>query len=88
MYTDTWKAYDGLFFDGYKHYRMNHDEDEYGDGKGYHVNGIENFGSFFKRRLRKFNGIRRQDFLLHLKEREFRYNERGKMYAPLESLLI
>jgi transposase len=88
VYTDTWKAYDGLVFDGYKHYRINHGKEEYGDGRGNHVNGIENFWSFSKRRLRKFNGIRRQDFLLHLKECEFRYNERGKVYAVLESLLI
>lgn len=88
VYTDTWKAYDGLVFDGYKHYRINHRNEQYSDRKGNHVNGIENFWSFAKRRLRKFNGIRRQDFLLHLKECEFRYNERGKLYAKLRTLLI
>jgi transposase len=88
VYTDTWKAYDGLVFDGYKHYRINHRNLEYSDRKGNHVNGIENFWSFSKRRLRKFNGIRRKDFLLHLKECEFRYNERGKMYDVLRTLLI
>jgi transposase len=88
VYTDTWRAYDGLVFDGYKHYRINHGDEQYSDGKGNHVNGIENFWSFSKRRLRKFNGIRRQDFLLHLKECEFRYNERRKMYAVLRTLLI
>lgn len=86
VYTDTWKAYDGLVVDGYKHYRINHARDEYSDRKGNHVNGIENLWSFSKRRLRKFNGIRRQDFLLHLKECEFRYNERHHLYRKLLSL--
>jgi len=86
VYTDTWRAYDGLVFDGYKHYRINHSKDQYSDRRGNHVNGIENFWSFAKRRLRKFNGIRRKDFLLHLKECEFRYNERSKLYQKLLSL--
>ena len=37
-------------------------------------NGIENFWSFAKRRLAKFNGCSSGAFALHLKECEFRYN--------------
>ncbi len=48
------------------------------------MNGIENFWSFVKRRLAKFNGVSRRTFLLHLKECEFRYNHKG---AILETLL-
>jgi transposase len=83
IYTDKWKAYDGLVFDGYKHKRINHSK-AYSNRKGTHVNGIENFWSFSKRRLAKFNGISRETFLLHLKECEFRYNHKG---AILESLV-
>lgn len=83
IYTDKWKAYDGLVFDGYKHKRINHSK-TYSNRKGSHVNGIENFWSFAKRRLAKFNGVSRETFLLHLKECEFRYNHKG---AILESLL-
>lgn len=82
VYTDKWKAYDGLVFDGYKHKRINHSK-TYSDRRGSHVNGIENFWSFAKRRLAKFNGVSRGTFLLHLKECEFRYNHKG---AILESL--
>lgn len=83
VYTDKWSAYDGLVFDGYKHTRINHSK-TYSDRRGGHVNGIENFWSFAKRRLAKFNGVSRKTFLLHLKECEFRYNHKG---AVLETLL-
>ncbi len=73
IYTDKWKSYDGLVLDGYKHKRINHSK-TYSNRKGTHVNGIENFWSFAKRRLSKFNGVSRKTFLLHLKECELRYN--------------
>lgn len=39
-----------------------------------HINGIEAFWSFTKRRLAKFNGVK-TNFDLHLKECEWRYNK-------------
>ena len=41
-----------------------------------HVNGIESFWSFTKRRLAQFNGLSDKTFYLHLKESEFRFNNR------------
>jgi transposase len=73
VYTDGWKSYDGLVLNGYHHYRIFHHENEFARGKN-HVNGIESFWSFTKRRLAKFNGIKKENFLLHLKESEFRRN--------------
>jgi transposase-like protein len=59
---------------GYKkHYRVIHSENEFVRGKQ-HVNGIESFWSYTKRRLAKFNGIKKENFALHLKECEFRFN--------------
>ena len=75
VYTDGWKSYDGLVLNGYKHYRIHHSENEFARGKN-HVNGIESFWSYTKRRMIKFNGIRKEKFLLHLKESEFRWNGR------------
>ena len=75
IYTDGWKAYDGLVLNGYTHYRVFHSENEFARGKS-HVNGIENFWSFAKRRLSKFNGISSENFSIHLKECEYRYNHR------------
>ena len=87
VYSDGWKAYDGLLLNGYDHYRVFHSADEFARGKS-HVNGIEAFWSFAKRRLSKFNGISEETFMLHLKECEWRWNERGKnLSAKLLSLL-
>lgn len=75
VYTDGWKAYDGLILNGYDHYRVFHSHNEFVRGKS-HVNGIESFWSFAKRRLAKFNGLTDEKFYLHLKECEFRFNHR------------
>lgn len=75
IYTDGWKAYDGLILNGYEHYRVYHSKNEFARGKS-HVNGIEAFWSFAKRRLAKFNGLSNHTFFLHLKECEFRFNHR------------
>jgi transposase len=82
VYTDGWTSYDGLITLGHKHYRIHHHENEFARGKN-HVNGIESFWSYTKRRMRKFNGIRKSKFLLHLKESEYRWNNRPNMYTDL-----
>ena len=86
IHTDGWRAYDGLVLNGYDHYRVFHSNNEFTRGKS-HVNGIEAFWSFAKRRLQKFNGLKDNKFLLHLKECEFRYNNRDKdLYKILLSI--
>ncbi len=84
--SDGWKAYDGLVDIGYGHFRVNHSADEFVDGKN-HINGIEGFWGNSKVRLTKFRGMHPQTFLLHLKETEFRYNNRyqniGKIILKL-----
>jgi transposase len=76
IYSDEWKAYDGLVNLGYdKHYRVKHSEDVFSNGKA-HINRIESFWGIAKTRLVKFRGIRADQFYLHLKETEFRFNHR------------
>ncbi len=71
IYSDCWKAYDGLVDYGAKaHYRVKHSKNELANGKN-HINGIENFWGYAKHRLSKFKGIKKENFLLHLKECEF-----------------
>jgi len=78
IHTDGWKGYDGLVDFGYeKHYRVKHGDNEWSDGNGSHINGIESFWGYAKHRLNKFKGIPRNRFILHLKETEFRFNHRG-----------
>ncbi|BFT94013.1 MAG: IS1595 family transposase [Minisyncoccus archaeiphilus] len=84
IYSDGWRGYDGLVDIGYdKHFRVNHGDSEFSKGQGVHINGIENFWSFTKRRLAKFNGVK-NNFDLHLKECEWRY---GKEYDILKKEL-
>jgi len=87
IHTDGWKAYDSLILNGYDHYRVYHSHNEFARGKC-HVNGIESFWSFAKRRLNKFNGIASHKFNLHLKECEFRWNYRNQnIYAKMLQIL-
>jgi transposase-like protein len=88
IHTDAWRGYDGLVDVGYsKHYRVNHARNEFARGT-HHVNGIEGFWSFAKRRLQKFNGVSAETFNLHLKECEYRFNNRTRnLYRELLKLL-
>lgn len=76
--SDGWRGYDGLVDVGYsKHFRVSHGDNEFVRGT-HHVNGIESFWSYAKRRLQKFNGVSNRTFYLHLKECEYRFNNRNR----------
>ena len=49
---------------------------------------IESFWAYAKLRLSKFKGVKRQNFILHLKECEFRFNNRDKKGAELYKILL
>ena len=75
LHTDAWHGYDGLVDVGFdKHLRINKAKTKTFVHRGTHINGIEAFWSFTKRRLAKFNGVKKY-FHLHLKECEWRYNK-------------
>jgi len=74
VYTDKWKGYDSLIFNGYKHLSIDHSK-IFGKGDVY-INGIEGFWSFAKQNLAKHHGVSTAKFLLYIKEMEWRYNHR------------
>lgn len=86
--TDGWRGYNGLVDVGYdKHLRVDKTKG-FTNGKGVHINGIESFWSFTKRRLARFNGIKKY-FDLHLKESEWRWKKSQKeMEKELWKLLL
>jgi len=87
IYTDSFRSYDGLVLDGFKHYRVNHDSD-FSDGKRNHINGIENFWGYAKMKLKRYYGISRKHYYLYLKEVEFRFNHRNEdLRTVIESIL-
>lgn len=66
LFTDGWRGYSGLLDMGYeKHFRIDKSK-SFSNQNGVHINGIESFWSFTKRRLAKFNGVK-STFILHLK---------------------
>ena len=75
--SDTWKAYTGIAARGYVHRLVNHGERQYSDGKGNHINGLEGFWGFLKRKLASKGGITNQKLPLYLAEYIWRYNHRN-----------
>jgi len=71
IYSDGWRGYNGLVDVGYsKHFRVHNGANEFARDGHCHINGIESFWSFTKRRLAKLNGVK-VNFELHLKECEW-----------------
>ena len=87
VYTDGWRGYDGLVDVGYdKHFRVQHADREFAKTGDIHINGIESFWSFTKRRLKKFNGVK-VNFQLHLKECEWRWKHDPRaLFKSLKSV--
>jgi len=76
VYTDKWRGYNSLIFNGYKHLSIDHSK-MFGKGDVY-INGIEGFWSFAKENMAKHHGVSPGKFLLYIKEMEWRYNNRDE----------
>ena len=77
IYSDECSSYNYLKVKRYHHETVIYSKREFVKGS-VNTNSIESFWSFCKRRFNKFNGINRNNFHLHLKECEFRFNNRNK----------
>ena len=75
VYSDCWTGYNDLDISDFKHMRINHSK-LFADKRN-HMNGIENFWNQAKRHMGKFNGIPKDNFVLYLKECEWRFNHSG-----------
>lgn len=87
IYTDGWTSYDALAVYGFNHKKVKHDDNQFSAGDGNHINGIESFWSFAKRRLSKFNGIRKTFFSDYLLETEWRFNYRVTIETVMRKLV-
>jgi transposase len=74
---DTWKAYTGIAVKGYVHRQVNHGEGNYSDRRGNHINGLEGFWGYLKRKLVSKGGISRNRLPLFVAEYVWRYNHRA-----------
>ena len=74
--SDTWTSYTGVAAKGYVHRLVEHGQGQYSDQRGSHINGLEGFWGYLKRRLAAKGGIRRARLPLYLAEYVWRYNHR------------
>ncbi len=88
IHSDGWRGYDGLVDLGYqKHFRVEHGKNEFANDYT-HINGVESFWAYAKTRLVRFRGLHKHSFYFHLKECEFRFNNRnGNIYKIVLRLL-
>src|SRR4030065_1622776 len=80
--SDTWKSYTGIAAKGYVHRLVDHSKKEYADPQGNHINGLEGFWGYLKRRLAAKGGIRREKLPLYLAEYVWGYNHRKLNSKP------
>jgi transposase-like protein len=75
VYSDTWRGYTGIAAKGYVHRLVEHKK-EYVSRSGNHINGLEGFWGYLKRKLQAKGGIRKSRLPLYLGEYIWRYNHR------------
>ena len=85
IYTDGWRSYDALAVYGYNHKKVNHEKSEF-VRDDVHINGVESFWSWTKRRLAKFNGVPKLLFGVNLLESEWRFNHRSDILKAVRKL--
>lgn len=90
IYTDGWRSYDALAVYGYNHKKVIHEKNEFvkEDTSETHINGVESFWSWTKRRLNKFNGVRKDKFGAYLVESEWRFNHRDDLKKHLRRIIL
>jgi transposase len=74
--SDTLPTYTGIAAKGYVHRLVQHDQGEHVSRHGTHINGLEGFWGYFKRRLAAKGGIRRERLPLYVADYVWRYNHR------------
>lgn len=86
--SDTWRGYTGIAAKGYVHRPVNQSKKEYSDQKGNHINGLEGFWGYLKRKLAAKGGIRREKLPIYLGEYVWRYNHRNLTLKEQENRLF
>lgn len=84
IYSDGWCSYDALAIYGYNHKKVKHEDNEFAKDSETHINGIESFWAWTKRRLNKFNGVSKREFKRYLLESEWRFNHRDGTMKQLK----
>lgn len=86
--SDTFRSYTGVAAKGYVHRLVRHDQQEYVDSQGNHINGLEGFWGYLKRKLAAKGGVRRERLPLYLAEYVWRYNHRDMDIRDQTKLIL
>jgi transposase-like protein len=86
--SDTWKSYTVVAAKGYVHRLVEHGQGEFSDRRGTHINGLEGFWGYLKRRLAAKGGIRRERLPLYLADYVWRFNHRRLSAAQQVAALL
>lgn len=86
--SDDWRGYTGLAAKGYVHRVIEHNENEYSNRKGNHINSLEGFWGYLKRKLAAKGGIRRERLPFYLGEYVWRFNHRKLSLKEQENRLF
>ena len=87
VFSDTGTWYAGLVGLGYMHKTVDHGKQEYVAGE-VHINGLEGFWGLSKTNMHTYKGIKKTNWLLYLKEMEFRYNYRKLNFDEMVEKII
>ncbi|MFH1706217.1 MAG: IS1595 family transposase [Patescibacteria group bacterium] len=85
--SDTWRAYTGLATKGYVHRTVEHQKKEYVKGRN-HINGLEGFWGYLKRKLAAKGGVRKKYLHLFLGEYVWRYNYRKLTFEEQKKRIL
>jgi transposase len=75
VFSDTWRGYTGIAAKGYVHRLVKHSKGNFVTS-GNHINGLEGFWGYLKRKLAAKGGIRQSRLHLYLGEYVWRCNHR------------
>ena len=78
----------GVAVNGYVYRLVKHNEGEYSDGKGNHIDGLEGFWGYLKRRLAAKGGIRKERLPLYLAEYVWKYNHGNDSIGSQKNLFF
>jgi transposase-like protein len=87
VFSDTWRGYTGIAAKGYVHRLVRHSKDNF-VSDGNHINGLEGFWGYLKRKLAAKGGIRHSRLDLYLGEYVWRYNHRNLNLKEQENYLV
>ena len=86
--SDGWRGYTGLAAKGYVHRIVDHSQKEYSQKNGRHINSLEGFWGYLKRKLAAKGGIRQKMLPLYLGEYVWRYNHKKFSLKEQENRLF